>query len=201
MTSTSQPSAGADQLGVEINIVYAGEGVDDVTERRAELPQRQRVAVGVDPGLVQAVPVNQMVAHLVGGVGQQQHDLLTASRKALEQQGEAVAAEDGEGDADGFAAGLRAHVRGDLVDARVVALRAGHDGLGHGDDVAVAGGDSRLFPGLHDGVGRNLGDIVSLADNGRAHAARDGSDASHCGLLLLPDGIDFLRLIITRRQA
>ena len=169
----------ADQIGVEVDVVHAGEGVDDVAEFLAELRERQHVGIGVDARLVQPVPVHQMVAHLVGGIAEQQHDLFAAGGHAAQQQGEAVAAEDREGHTHGLAAGLGAHVRSDLSDARVVALGPGHDRLGHGNDVAVAGRDAGFLPGLHDGIRGDPGDVVILTDDGGADAAHDGTDGSH----------------------
>ena len=148
-------------------------------ELLAELHERQNVAVGIDARGVELVPVNKAVAHLVGGVGEQQHDLFAAHGHAAQQKGEAVAAEDGERDANGAAAGLFAHVLGDLAERRIVALRTRHHGFGHGDHVAVVRLDARFLPRFHHGSGGDLGDVVSLADDGRAHTARDGSDRSH----------------------
>ena len=57
---------------------------------------------------------HQMVAHLVGGIAEHQHDLLHAGGDALQQQGEAVAAENGERYAHRLAAGLGADIGSDL---------------------------------------------------------------------------------------
>ena len=55
----------ADELGIKVDIVDARERMQDVPELLAELFHRQDIAVGVHPGLVQTLPVHQMVAHLV----------------------------------------------------------------------------------------------------------------------------------------
>ena len=84
----------------------------------------------------------------------------------LEQEGEAVAAEDGERHAHHVAAGLGAHVGGNLLGRGVVALAAGHDGLRHGDDVLVARLDAVFTQGGQHRF-RDAGDnIVTLAENG-----------------------------------
>ena len=176
-----------DQIGIEVDVVHAGKGVDDVAEFLPELGGGQHVAVGVDARRVEPVPIDQMVAHLVRGVGQQHHDFAAAAGHAAQQQGEAVAAEDGEGHAHGAAAGFGAHVGSDLIDAGVVALGPGDDRLRHRDDVPVAGGDVCFLPGLHHGLGRDGSDIVALADDRRANPAYNGSDGSHRCMSPLPD--------------
>ena len=179
-------SAGVgDDAGVEVDVVDARERVHRRAEFLAELFERQNIAVRVDTRLVELVPVDKAVAHLVRGVGEQQHDLLAAHRHAAQQQGEAVAAQDGERDAHGAAAGLFAHVFRDLVERCVVALRTRHDGFRHGDDVAVARLDARFLPRFHHGSGSDLSNVISLADDGCAHAAHDSSDRSHLDLLFI----------------
>ena len=179
-------SAGVgDDAGVEVDVVDARERVHRRAEFLAELFERQDIAVRVDARLVELVPVDKAVAHLVRGVGEQQHDLLAAHRHAAQQQGEAVAAQDGERDAHGAAAGLFAHVFRDLVERCVVALRTRHDGFRHGDDIAVARLDARFLPRFHHGSGSDLSNVISLADDGCAHAAHDSSDRSHLDLLFI----------------
>jgi hypothetical protein len=179
-------SAGVgDDAGVEVDVVDARERVHRRAEFLAELFERQNIAVRVDARLVELVPVDKAVAHLVRGVGEQQHDLLAAHRHAAQQQGEAVAAQDWERDAHGAAAGLFAHVFRDLVERCVVALRTRHDGFRHGDDVAVARLDARFLPRFHHGSGSDLSNVISLADDGCAHAAHDSSDRSHLDLLFI----------------
>ena len=179
-------SAGVgDDAGVEVDVVDARERVHRRAEFLAELFERQNIAVRVDARLVELVPVDKAVAHLVRGVGEQQHDLLAAHRHAAQQQGEAVAAQDGERDAHGAAAGLFAHVFRDLVERCVVALRTRHDGFRHGDDIAVARLDARFLPRFHHGSGSDLSNVISLADDGCAHAAHDSSDRSHLDLLFI----------------
>jgi len=94
-----------------------------------------------------------VVAHLVRGVAEHQKDLLGALGDAPQADGEAVAAEDGEDNADGFAAELCANIRGNIINAAIVALRTCHDGLGHGDDIAVAGRNTAFLDGFQDGIG------------------------------------------------
>ena len=173
-----------DNAGVEVDVVDARERVHRRAELFAELRERQNVAVRVDARLVELVPVDKAIAHLVRGVGEQQHDLPAAHRHAAQQQRKAVAAQDWERDAHGAAAGLFAHILRDLAERCVVALRTRHDGLRHGDDVAVARLDACFLPRLHHGSGSDLSNVVSLADDGCAHAAHDSSDRSHLDLLL-----------------
>ena len=72
-----------DELGVELHIVHAGEGVQHLAEQRAVLRFGQGVAVGVDPLLVEQVLIDQVVADLVGGEAEHQHDFLCAARDAF----------------------------------------------------------------------------------------------------------------------
>ena len=167
-------AAGADQIAVELDVVHAGERVLFITEQLAVLLKRQHVAHGIDALLVQQILVEEMVAHLVGGVAELQHDLLRAHRDAAQADREAVAAQDREHDADGAAAELGADVRRDVLHGGVVALRAGHDGLGHGDHVAVAHGKAEAVlrrRGLQHAVDHDLSQIVALADDRRADAS------------------------------
>ena len=128
------------------------------------------------------IRVDQVVAHLVRGVGEQQHDLLAAHRHAAQQQGEAVAAEDGECHAHGLAAGPGAHVLGDLLAGGVVALAAGHHGLGHGHHVAVTGGDVVFSQCIQHGADGDVHHAVALAEDGGAHAPDHGTQSSaHSG--------------------
>ena len=155
---------------VVVHIVHAGEGMDHRAEGLAELGQAQHVVPGVDARLVQLIQRHQMVAHLIGGIAQHQHHLLHAQSDAPQQQGEAVAAQNGERDAHGLAAGLGLHVGGDLLAGGVVALAAGHHGLGDGHHVAVAGGDVVLPQGVQNSVHRGLDDVIALAEDGCANA-------------------------------
>ena len=172
-----------DDAGIEIDIINAGEGVHRRAELLAELLKRQNVAVRVNTRLVQLVPVDKAVAHLIRGVGEQQHDLLAAHGHAAQQQREAVAAHDGECNAHGAAAGLFAHVLGDLVERCVVALRTRHNRFRDRNHVAVMRLDTGLFPCFHHGSGGDLSNVISFADDRCAHTARDSSDRSHGKLL------------------
>ena len=119
-----------------------------------------------------------MVAHLVGGIAQHQHHLFHAQGDAPQQQGEAVAAQNGERDTYGLAAGLGLHVGGDLLAGGVVALAAGHHGLGHSHHIAITGGDAVFLQRVQNGVHRGLDDVVALAENRRANAPDDRAQSS-----------------------
>ena len=141
--------------------------MDDLAKGGAEARQIEHVVPRVDPGLVKLVERDKVVADLVGRIAQHKHELLHARGDALEQEGEAVAAEDGERHAHHVAAGLGAHVGGNLLGRGVVALAAGHARL---DAVFTQGGQHRF---------RDAGDnIVTLAENGGAHASDHGSNRS-----------------------
>ena len=159
-----------DQLSIVIHVVDAGEAVDPVAEELPVALQSQQIPVRIHALLVQTVPVHQVVAHLVRGIGEHQDHFLRALGDAPQADGKAVAAEDGEDDADGPAAQLLSHVGGDIVHRGVVALGPGHNGLSHGDDVPVMEGKALLLGGGQDGCGHDLLQIVSLTDDGGADA-------------------------------
>ena len=183
-----------DQLGIVIHVVDAGEAVDPVAEELPVALQGQQIPVGVHALGVQTVPVHQVVAHLVRGIGEHEDHFLRALGNAPQADGKAVAAENGEDDADGLAAQLLLHVCGDIVHRGVVALGTGHDGLGHGDDVPVMEGEALLLGGGQDGCGHDLLEIVSLADDGGADAPGNSSYHTTHGflpafLLLFPGSV------------
>ena len=167
-----------DQLLVEADVIHAGEGVHHAAEGGPELGKAQHVVPGVDALLVQLIHAHQMVAHLVGGVAQQQHHLFTAAGDALQEQRKPVAAEDGERDTYRLAAGLGPHVGADIGNGGVVALAAGHHRLGDGHDVAVTGGDAVFPDGVHHRVHGDGHNVVALTENGRPHAPHHGADGS-----------------------
>ena len=163
---------------VIVHIVNAGEGMDHGAEVAAELLQGQHIPEGIYAGLVQLIHADQMVAHLIGGQAEEQNDLLRAGGNAGEQKGETVAAENGEGDAHGLAAGLGPDIRSDLPDGSVVTLTAGHHGLGDGYYILVTGDNALLGQGVCNGVGGYGNDIVTLTENGGAYTACYGTDGS-----------------------
>ena len=70
------------------------------------------------------------------------------------------------------------HVGGNIVHGSVVALSAGHDGLGHGHYVPVPDGKAilRLGGSLQNGLGDDLHQIVAAADNRRPDAPGNSTD-------------------------
>ena len=144
--------------------------MDHLAEGGPELLQIQHVVPRVDARLVQLIQRHQMVAHLVRGIAEHQHHLLHTGGNAAEQQGEAVAAEDGEGDAHSLAAGLGLHVGGDLLHRGIVALAAGHHGLGDSRHILVMGLDAVLLQCRQDRGDHALHHIVALTENGGANA-------------------------------
>ena len=169
----------ANQIGVEIDIVNTGEGMDNMTEERTELVDSQDISEGVDPSFIQTVPVHQMVADFVRRIGEEKDNLLTAGCHATQQQREAVAAQNGECDTDGTAAGLCTDIFGNLFDGGIIPLRTGDDGFGHGDDIPVCGSKTSFLPGSLHGVRDDSGYIIALADDRCANAAHDSSYGSH----------------------
>ena len=78
-----------------------------------------------------------MVAHLVGGIGQHDDELVHARRYAAQQHGEPVPRKDGEDEPHSAAASLGADILRDLLHGGVIALRAGDHRFGNGEHIAV----------------------------------------------------------------
>ena len=171
-------AAVADDTGVILDIVHSCEFMDVGAEELAVAVQRQQVRVGVDPMLVQPVETHQLVAHLVGRVGEHEDYLPASHRDTLQADGEAVAAEDGEDDADGLAAGLGTHVLRYGGNGGVIPLRTCYDGLGDADDVAVTEFESFFLSCFKNAGGHYFSEIVALADDGAADTAGHGPDPS-----------------------
>ena len=136
----------------------------------------EHVLVGVHALLVHQVQVDEVVAHLVGGVAEHEDDLLGAGGDALEADGETVPAEDGEDHAHSVVAELAADVSGDLVHGGVIALGAGHNGLGHGHHVPVIQLETSAFGSGQNAVHHDLSDVVSFPDDGSTDASGYGAD-------------------------
>ena len=143
---------------------------------------RQHVGIGVHARGVDLIQADQLVAHLVGGVAEHQHDFFGALGDAPQADGKAVAGEDGEDHADCTAAQLRFHVRRDIVHGGVVALGPGYHGFRHGDHVPVTQGKALAFGGFQHAVRHDLRNVVSLTDDGAADAAGTGADSSFFGV-------------------
>ena len=184
-----------DEVHVVGHIVHPGEGMHRIAEELPVLFQAQHVLIGVDSLLIQQVLVDEVVAHLVGGVGEHEDDLLRPGGDAPQAHGEAVPAQDGEDDAHGPAAQLGAHVLGDVADLGVVALGPGHDGLGHGHHVPVVELEPRLLGGGQHGLRHDLREIVPRADDGRADAPGNRSD--HTAHRKTPHIINFIAFFLS----
>lgn len=147
-------------------------------EQLAVSLERQHVGEGIDPRLVKLVETDQLVADLVGRIAEHEDDLLRALCDAAEADGEAVARKDWENDADRFSAELGADVVRYVAYRGVVALRSRHHRFGHCDDVSVADGEALGLGRLENAFGDYRAEIVSLADDGAADAARYGTDSA-----------------------
>ena len=167
-----------DQVHVVGHIVHAGEGVHGVAEQLPVFFQGQHVPVGVHALFVHHIRVDQVIAHLVGGIAQHKNDLLCALGNAPQADSEAVAAEDGENNAHRFTAQLFLYIGGNIVHGGIVALSTGHDGLGHGHYIPVPDGKAilRLGGSLQNGLGDDLHQIVAAADNRRPDAPGNSTD-------------------------
>ena len=108
-----------------------------------------------------------MVAHFVRGIGQHQHHFVCTLGDAPQADGKPVTAEDGENNTHAAAAKLGAHIRGHILHRSIVALRTGHDGLSHSNDVTILDLITAIFRGSQHRVGHDLHQIIALADNRR----------------------------------
>ena len=171
-------AAGADQIHVIGDVVHTGKGVELITEERPVRLQIQHVLVGIDALFVQGLGIDQMVADLIGGVGEHQDDLFGAFCNAPQANGKAVAAENRENHANRLAAELIPHVCRNIIDSRIIPLCAGDDGLGHGHNVAVADLIPLLFCRFDHTVYHDLSQIVAFADDRGADASGYGTDHS-----------------------
>ena len=160
-----------DQVSVVFHIVHAGELMLVDAKQLPVLLQSQHVAVGVHAGRVDLVEAHQLVAHLVGGIAQHQHDLLRAFGESSQADGEAVSGKDRENDADSAAAGLRADILRDIIDRRVIALGSGDNRLRHCDDVSVPNGKALCFRGFQHAVCHDHRKVVTFTDDGAADSS------------------------------
>ena len=161
----------SDQFFIIGDIIHAGEFMTVLAEKLSVPFKAQHIAVGVDARFVDLVQADQFVAHLVGGIGQHEDDLLCAFCDASQADGETVAGKDGEDDAHGAAAQLGPDVLGNIVDTGIVALRPGHNGFRDSDHVSVSDGKPFVFGCLQDAGGNDLSQIVALSDDGAADAS------------------------------
>ena len=167
-----------DYMGEQLDGQLASEAVLVEAEILAVLIQCEDIAEWIDALFIKHVHVDKMVAYLVGGVGQHKDYLLRALCYAAQTHRKAVAAENGENNADGPAAELCPDVRRDIVDGGIVPLRSRDDRLGHGDYVSVADLKLILAYRLHDGIRNDFDKIVPGADDGCAEASGNCTDNS-----------------------
>ena len=174
----------ADQTLVVFHVVNTGKGVLLVAEELTVFLKTQHILVGIYALFIQGIQTYQMVADFVRGVAEHQDHLLGALGDAAQANGETVAAEDGENNTHGLAAKLFLDVCGDIINGAVVALGAGHDGLGHGDNITVADCKTVVRSGFQHGSGDDLSQVIALADDGGANASGNSTDHSaHIGTL------------------
>ena len=169
-------AAAGDEVLVVLDVVHAGEDVLVVAEELPVLGLGEHVLVGVHALLVHQVDVDEVVAHLVGGIAEHEDDLLGAGGDALEADGEAVPAQDGEDHAHGVVPEFGADVGGDLVHGGIVALGPGHHGLRHRHHVLVVELEARALGSGEHAVHHDLGDVISLPNDGSTDASGYSAD-------------------------
>ena len=149
-----------------------------VVLRRAEALRHARRALEVLGG------VDQVVAHLVRGKGQEEVNLSpNPPDDPLEQRHETIAAEDGKGDCRIPLRDLVANVRGDLLQSDDIALRPRHEGLRDPYHVAVPEGEGRVARcrGLDEVFRGHLHQVVAPADHGHTNSMHLNANLTkHC---------------------
>ena len=165
----------ADEVAVVLHVVHTGELVLVLTEQLAVLLQREDVGIGVDTCGVDLIQAHKLVTDLVRGVREHQDDLLAALCDTAQADREAVTGKDGENDTHGATAQLGLDIGGDIVHRAVVALCTSHDGLGDGNDVAVAELKALGCGSLQHAIGYDGGQIVTLADDGATDTPRNST--------------------------
>ena len=175
----------AEQIAVIFHIVHACERVLFITEQLAVARLGQHVAPGVYALFVQKVLVEQVVAHFIRGVAHQDIGLFEGFGNALQADGNAVAAEDREGEAHRVGAEFGGAVLCDGIGGGIVALASGHNGLCDGHDVFILKRNGLFFAAGENGIGDDFDKVVALTNDRAAHAAGSGADSSHMCLLLL----------------
>ena len=183
----------ADQIGIELHVIHAGETVLLKAEQLAILRQIQNIAVGINPVGVQIVQIDQMVPHFVRGIGEHEDDFLGAFRKPAQADGKAVAAEDRENHADGLSAKLGADICGDIVNTGIIALRTGDDSLRHADNVTITDSKAFALGGLKDTIDNDRSQVISLTDDGSADAS--GYSSNHAAHKAAPLSIDLTQTL------
>ena len=150
--------------------------MDLLAEQLAIARLGQHVGIGIDTLFIEKILADQMIAHLIGGIGEHQHNFLCAPGDAPQADGEAVAAQDREDDADGSVAEFFPHIGGNVVHRSIVPLGAGHYRLGDGDNIPLAGRKALGLLRLEHGVHHNLGEIIALTNNRGPDAPRNGAN-------------------------
>ena len=170
-------SAGiTDQVTVVSNVVHTGEGVLVLAEELTINIQSQYVLIGIHAGSIQLIPANQLIAHLVRGIGQHQDDLLGSHGDAAQANGKTVAGQDGHNHTDGFAAQFGLHISGNGVYAGVVSLRTGHDGLGNTDYVTITQLKTFAFSRFQNTVDHDITQVITFTDDGAANTSGNSTD-------------------------
>ena len=167
-----------DEFLVVFDIVNAGEGVETVTEEFTVLGLVENIAVRIYAGSVDGVKIDEMVANFVGRVAEHEIDLLETARNPFETHSKTVPAENREDNAGSAFGELGTDVSGDLFNGRVVTASASNDSFRHCDNVTVTDFNIFTCSGSENAVGNNLGDVIPVADDGSANAARYGTDKS-----------------------
>ena len=76
------------------------------------------------------------------------------------------------------AAAFGAHIRGNILYGSIIALGAGDDGFGDGNNIPVMQDKAFFFRSQQDAVRHDGGQVVPLTDDGAANATGHGTDSS-----------------------
>ena len=165
----------ADELGIELNVVHAGEWMQHTAKQFTVFGFGQNIAPWIYALFVEQFLVDQMVAYFVSREAKHQNDFLCTSGNAFEADRETVAAEDWEDDTDGLSAQLCFDIGSDVVDMSIVALCTGDNCLGDSDNIFVMEGESFALACSQYGIDNDLCQVVTFADNRRTNASGYGT--------------------------
>ena len=170
-----------DKAGIVLHIVHASKRMDHRAELGTEALQGKNIGPGINALFIQAVHADEMVAHFIGRIAEHKDDLLAARGNAGKQHGETVAAENGEGNANGLAAGAGLYIGCDLFHCGIVALGTGHYRFSNGDNIFIVRLHTVFFQGLQDGIHSALYYIIAFPEDGGAYPANDSTKHSAHG--------------------
>ena len=192
-------AAAGDKLLIVFHIVHAGKRVKGIAEVFAVSRLVEHIAVGVYITVFQQLLIKEMIADLIGRIAEHQRDLLHTQGNAAQPDGKAVAAEDGENDAQMVAAELGAYIVGDVLNSGIISCGTGNNRFGDSNDVTVSEGEALSLGGSQYAVADNGYKVIVLADDRRADAPHNSTNSSQ--FYYLPKRLGFPEVLCYNNHA